>query len=310
MERPAHILVVIDPTATQHPALARARELARAFDARLELFVCYRQRESELHVDVLELEAMARELREAGIETSVDMSSAATLHVGIVRKVLRSRPSLVIKDTHPHSLLRRTWLVNTDWQLIRLCPVPVLFVRPGPWNDPPRFAAAVDIALPGEKPAELDHTLLSAAETFALATGGQPHAVHAYLPMAEFVARTSLAAVPMAAGVDPAAVMAGKENLAREEFAALLATHRVPEAQRHLVSGVPSDALIAFVRRQQIDVLVMGAYARGWVYNVMVGSTTERILDLLPCDVLVVKPASFECPLQLASPAESVARRA
>jgi universal stress protein E len=56
--------------------------------------------------------------------------------------------------------------------------------------------------------------------------------------------------------------------------------------------------LIGFVLRHGIDLLVMGAYARGWVYNVMVGSTTERILDLLPCDVLVVKPASFECPLQ------------
>jgi nucleotide-binding universal stress UspA family protein len=33
------------------------------------------------------------------------------------------------------------------------------------------------------------------------------------------------------------------------------------------------------------------------MYNVFVGSTTERILDLLPCDVLVMKPASFECPL-------------
>jgi hypothetical protein len=32
---------------------------------------------------------------------------------------------------------------------------------------------------------------------------------------------------------------------------------------------------------------------------VLVGSTTERILDLLPCDVLVLKPASFEYPLNL-----------
>jgi universal stress protein E len=56
--------------------------------------------------------------------------------------------------------------------------------------------------------------------------------------------------------------------------------------------------LVSFVQRQKIDLLVMGSYSRGWVYNVMVGSTTERILDLLPCDVLVMKPASFECPLQ------------
>jgi universal stress protein E len=160
----------------------------------------------------------------------------------------------------------------------------------------------VDIALPGEKPAELDDALLDAAETFALASGATMHAVHAYLPVTELAARATVTVVPMAAGVDPARVIGDRENLARENFSALLSTHHVPPSHRHLLSGPPADELVSFVRRHGIDLLVMGAYARGWVYNVMVGSTTERILDLLPCDVLVVKPASFECPLQPDSP--------
>ncbi len=297
METPRHILVIIDPTAAQQPALARARQLAHAFDASLELFVCYTARDQELRLGNVALDGMLKELREAGIECSADVAREAALHTGIVRKVLRSAPSLVVKDTHPHTLLRRSWVANTDWQLIRLCPAPLLFVRPGSWGGAPKIAAAVDVAPPGEKPAELDHGLLSAAETFALATNGQLHAVHAYQPVSELAANATVRAVSLAARVSPAQVIEDKEAMVRYDFAALLATHRVRRERRHLIAASPADALLGFVRQNAIDLLVMGAYSRGWVYNVFVGSTTERILDLLPCDVLVIKPASFECPL-------------
>lgn len=72
--------------------------------------------------------------------------------------------------------------------------------------------------------------------------------------------------------------------MARENFSALLSTRRVPPPHRHLLEGPPADALISFVQRQKIDLLVMGSFSRGWIHNVMVGSTTDRIriLDPLP----------------------------
>jgi universal stress protein E len=299
MDKPRHILVVIDPTATEHPALMRARMLARAFGARVELFVCYvTNATTQLHIDELRLEKLANGLREQGIETTTDEASDTTLHTGILRKVLRSQPSLVVKDTHPHLLLRRSFLANTDWQLIRLCPAPLLFVRSREWGHPPRIAAAVDTALAGEKPAALDHLLLGAAESFSLATKGQLYAAHAHLPISAIAAGATAAAVPMAADADTARIIADGEALARERFDELLSTNAVPKNRRRLLLGRPADALIEFVRQSAIDLLVMGAFARGWMYNVLVGSTTERILDLLPCDVLVMKPASFECPLK------------
>jgi universal stress protein E len=302
MEKPRHILVVLDPAATHHPALMRARMLALAFGSRVELFVCHTPRvASALRVDELRLERLANELREQGIEATTDETSDSSLYTGILSKVMRSRPSLVVKDTHPHSLLRRTLLVNTDWQLIRLCPAPLLFVRPGEWGRPPRIAAAVDIALPGEKPAALDHQLLSAAESFSLATGGLSYAAHAYLPVSDMGALATALAVPMAAGGAVARIVADGELLARERFEELLSTHKVTRERRCLLAGSPSEALVEFVHASGIDLLVMGAFARGWMYNVLVGSTTERILDLLPCDVLVMKPASFECPLNWAA---------
>jgi universal stress protein E len=291
-------MVVIDPTATEHPALERARTLALAFGARIELFVCcLAHAAGDLRIDEVALERLANGLREQGIETSVDEAADVTVHAGVLRKVLRSRPALVMKDTHPHSLLHRTVLANTDWQLIRLCPVPLLFVRPGKWSHPPRIAAAVDIALPGEKPAVLDHMLLATAETYALATHGSLHAVHAHVPVSDVVATATSLAVPMAAGADPTRIVADGVAMAREQFAGLLTHHNVRPEHGRMLMGRPADALVEYVRQASIDLLVMGAYARGRIYNVVVGSTTERILDLLPCDVLVMKPASFECPL-------------
>lgn len=298
METPRNILVIIDPTSIQQPALARARQLAHFFGAKLDLFVCNTDPKAQPQVDRRVIEHKLEALREAGIECTAELVHEKALHTGIVRKVLRSEPSLVIKDTHPHTLLRRSWLANTDWQLIRLCPAPLLFVRPSPWNWPPRIAAAVDVAQPGEKPAQLDHSLLAAAETFALTMGGDLHAVHAYQPVSTFAANATVQSVSLAGGVSPAQVIADQEALIREDFSELLATHCVSREARHLIPGSPSDALLTFVRQYNIDLLVMGAYARGWVYNVAVGSTTERLLDFLPCDVLVMKPASFECPLR------------
>jgi universal stress protein E len=297
MEKPRHILVIIDPTATRHPALARAEALARAFGARVELFICHTAHTEALRVDEIKLEELAQGLREKGIDVTTDEASDAAVYTGILRKVLHAKPSLVVKDTHPHSLLRRSLIVNTDWQLIRLCPAPVLFVRPGEWRHPPRIAAAVDIALPGEKPARLDRQLLSAAETFSLAMNGELHAVHAFAPVSALAATVTPLGVPMAAGVDPARIVADGETLARDQFEELLATHPMPPEHRHLRAGHAGDVLVEFAREWHIDLLVLGAFARGWMYNVLVGSTTERVLDLLPCDVLVMKPASFRCPV-------------
>jgi universal stress protein E len=38
------------------------------------------------------------------------------------------------------------------------------------------------------------------------------------------------------------------------------------------------------------DLVVMGAVSRSGLKRLALGSTAERVLDFLPCDVLVVKP--------------------
>ena len=49
--------------------------------------------------------------------------------------------------------------------------------------------------------------------------------------------------------------------------------------------------LLAAERRA--DLMVMGAVSRSRLREIFIGSTAERVLDHLPCDVLVVKAADF-----------------
>jgi universal stress protein E len=44
-----------------------------------------------------------------------------------------------------------------------------------------------------------------------------------------------------------------------------------------------------FARDRQADLVVMGAVARWSMQRTVIGSTAERVLDHLPCDILIVR---------------------
>ncbi|MNE77995.1 hypothetical protein D3C80_1743580 [compost metagenome] len=58
----------------------------------------------------------------------------------------------------------------------------------------------------------------------------------------------------------------------------------------HLIEGFAEEVLPRFVREQQVDLLLMGAIARGHLDTALIGHTAERILENLDCDLLVLKP--------------------
>src|SRR5438552_3777443 len=59
--------------------------------------------------------------------------------------------------------------------------------------------------------------------------------------------------------------------------------------ESHLLSGHPVPAIVDFVRTQGFDLLVVGFMGHSALYNRLIGSTTDRLVDHAPCAVLVVK---------------------
>ena len=57
----------------------------------------------------------------------------------------------------------------------------------------------------------------------------------------------------------------------------------------HVVAGHAVSSIVDFVEQQRFDVLVVGYMGHTALYNRLIGGTTERLVELAPCAVLVVK---------------------
>jgi len=305
------ILVVVDPTADSHPAVQRAAWLAKAYGVPLELFVCdYDQslaslprfdpqsaeqaRRKVLDAHVAKLEALSKPLAADGLSVDVDARWARPLHRGILEKIAEAKPSLVVKDTHEHALLRRTLLSNTDWNLIRACPAPLLLVKPRPIGASPRVLAAVDPVHEHDKPAELDHAILAFAAELVRKVGGELHVIHAFdtAPLYAAAADTPLS-VP---STPPPELIAELEARHRKALDKLLKDTGVGPASVRFEDGAAHLAIAQAAEDERIDFVVMGAVSRSGLERIFVGSTAERALDRLPCDLIVVKRPGFRAP--------------
>jgi universal stress protein E len=310
MKRLDRILAVLDPTTASQPGVARAAMLARRCGAALELFICdfdpslsgqpmfdterLRQLREEFVSERLEyLEEAAEELRAEGLLVETHVHWDNPLYRGIVRRVEESAPDLVVKDAHHHTALRRTLFTNTDWSLIRTCPAPLLLAKSADWPANPKILAALDPGHLGDKPAALDHDILDWAALLAERLDGEVHALHAFFPAALLTAATGMAGMPLAGGVTAAEIVEGERLRISEALSAIVGGHDLAPGRVRLEQGSAGEVLPRVAESLGAALVVMGAVSRSRLQEVFLGSTAERVLDRIPCDLLVVKPPDF-----------------
>ncbi|MGO8954574.1 MAG: universal stress protein [Rhodomicrobium sp.] len=57
----------------------------------------------------------------------------------------------------------------------------------------------------------------------------------------------------------------------------------------HVLAGHPVSTIADFVEREGFGLLVVGYMGHSALYNRIIGSTTDRLVEHAPCNVLVVK---------------------
>jgi universal stress protein E len=100
---------------------------------------------------------------------------------------------------------------------------------------------------------------------------------------------------PLGAELPPAAVklIADEHRAAMKRF---LDQHAALEGRPHLYEGMAHECLQKAAKEHAADFVVMGAVARSGLKRLFIGSTAERVLDRLPCDLVIIKPLDFEVP--------------
>jgi universal stress protein E len=298
VNRITDILVIVNPLVRDEPAIAKAATLARWFGAGMELLICDTKSsrathtEEDLsgirnasHSDNLQslLEQLAEPLRDDGIDVTTYVISGDPLHETVISWMQNSPADLVVKDTHHHSFANRTFTTNTDWHLIRACPVPLLLTKVKTWDSPLMLIAAVDPGHVNDPSAALDHRILDVTASMAKQFHAEVHAIHAYFP----------STIATAGGGVTAEALAAEKELRRSQIKQLTDEYGVADANLHVAAGVAAEYLPRMAEECRADIVVMGAISRSGLKGVFIGSTAERVLETLPCDVLVVKSPDF-----------------
>lgn len=310
----APVLVVMTPADGEGVALARARRLAAALGAPLELFSCeFDQAMEGSHFRVTDrleaarrarvassrdwLESQAEPLRKSGILVATEAVYANPGYEAIARRALETGAAFVVMRTHHHPWLARTTLSAADWQLIRICPAPLLLVKGAEWPAKPRLLAAVDPSHRDDRHAKLDHAILDLVEGLAGALGAESWVAHCILSMASLESTATLAMMPEALGSTPEEYAGDLMHQLRATVLRLLQNRSIPSAHVRLAEGRPEKELPRLVRELGIDLLVTGGVSRSRIEQVFIGGTAERLLDQVSCDLMVVKPPGFRCPI-------------
>lgn len=298
-----HILFAIkNPDAPRQPGLRKAVGIARSLGASIELFhalstpvflelepltgrsVAELEREA-LALRNARLERLAARARKQGVEVTHHVEWDFPPHEAIIRRAQRSRADLIVAECHVGMRLK-PWLMHlTDWELLRLSPMPVLLLKNGkPWRKP-LILAAVDPGHANAKPARLDAAIVSQALRLKRALGGTLQAMHASMPTPLGLMSND----PQLDGVALSDLYLEHQRIAQRKFEAFANRMHLPQAARHFVTRDPVFAIPRTASRLGADVVVMGAVSRSGLKRIFIGNTAERVLEALPCDVLVVK---------------------
>lgn len=284
------LVVIADPFAADQPALTKAVALSIRTGARLVLFNSFMLPQPVNDVPMgsrSQIISSALRQRRERMEELISLTRARDskciavwdypAHEAIVRQVLKTKPDLLITANHRHGRLARWILANTDWELIRQCPCPVWFVRSAELAPEPNILVAVDPFHSHDKPAVLDERLVHSASVLAQQFGGRVSLAHAcHIPDSARSVRSLLIA------------------RAKQTVEDLGARHGVDAAYCEVKAGAPEEILPAIERRDSTDLLVMGAVSRSVESHPVIGNTAERVIDRVACDLLVIKPASFQ----------------
>ncbi|WP_417580071.1 universal stress protein [Nitrincola sp.] len=303
MTKISKLLVNLTTDENTEGLLEKAVRIGQSTGAGIELFKCGYQsypssmsmvgpailenlQHQQLRMMEEELDQIAASFRRLQPGITTDVAWARDISDGVLTKAARYQPDLLLHEVAEHPHLLHRILVPQDWELLREAKVPLLLCKERPWPDRMRLVAAIDPFHLHDKAAVMDHEILAQARLLAESLGAELHILHTY------------ASVPQSAIFDDTVIgdFESMQVRVKEEHEARLVQvvkEFDPEfdlSLLHVIEGEIHQKLPEFVRNQGMNLVVMGSLARGMLDRLLLGSSVERVLDVVPCDVLVLKP--------------------
>lgn len=316
MQTIKRILVDIDPDKQDQPALSKALHFANQQPLTIKLLSCLyypsvvasnllnSEQLEKTQAEILKknqakLEVLISQHAQENVAFETEVMWHSPIYQGILKVVDSFKPDLVIKATHQHTVIARRLFTPTDWYLLKACPVPILLVKNHKWTKNTTVVAAIDPEHNLSKKSELDKSILKTG--FAISSGlDMPlHALHCFDPSYWDILLEAVDKSGMWADVfsydqqkNEPMVLEKLRSQHNAKFTEECSEYVPNSANQHIISGDIDDVLPKTLGQLNAGILVLGTtYRTG-----LLGSTAQRLIETVECDLLAVKPKGFEAP--------------
>jgi universal stress protein E len=295
------ILVVVDPDDSEHSALNRINEIS-ADRAEFKIDFYLESPESakkatmvtkKMEEKKLWLTNLVQPYIERGYKIETEVVLFHRLYESIIKSAINWGAELVFKPLRRHRTLHTLIFTPTDWNLVRSCSCPLLFVTHANAIKGRPIIAAIDVASVDSAHQELNEVVLNQTKRLANVLGSDVHLVHAY----HRAGGTGQNAIS-----DPLAIV--PPNIRRQEQGTgaykLAEVNEISRENVHLSEGAADIVVNRCASEIDAGIVVIGTVARSGTAGLLIGNTAESVLEGARSDVFVVKQPNFVSPIKAA----------
>ncbi len=240
------------------------------------------RRDSDERLAEIEREIMATGVRVKG------MTLAGPPFVALTHAVQSEGYDLVVCGSRGHSKFREFLVGSTARRLIQKCPCAVWTTHSDVPERPTAVLAAVDFS-------ELSRIALSQACWIAQQAAAPLHVVHVLEPRTLDAPLLEAVCQRSGANWQDAMCSAARRRLQALVDDVVVGSSLTPSL--HVDFGEPWAFLRDTAHQTKADLVVMGTVGRSGVQGVWLGNTAEKLLGVMDCAVLTVKPPGFMSPI-------------
>lgn len=221
-----------------------------------------------------------------------------TPFIEITKQVMQNKHNLVMLLADDHqSGLSKAFFGSTQMHLLRKCPSPVWIVKPETTVIAQNILAPVDLEFDDIKEAKLNQSIVKTARAMAQTGTESITFMHVWSLFGEnYFQRfgsVSSSDIKQLRSDRKRDLKIQLQNLVdSEKWNDFNVEFRLPR------SDVASAKIIKTVKKQGVDLLIMGTLCRTGIKGFVVGNTAEKILNEVSCSVLALKPAGFVSPIE------------
>ncbi|AKH36718.1 MULTISPECIES: universal stress protein [Nitrosomonas] len=213
---------------------------------------------------------LARDLKTVKVPVKLYISRSKDVPATIRRMAAETQSDVVVTGVSRNETLGRFLLGSTVEKLARSLPIPLLVVHNRAYGLYRRIVVATDFSESSR------HALLAAVRFFP---GRELIVYHAHTLSMAGLADVSTRSSDVCVSIEDA------------ECASFLSATVLPEGTKlrtMVEDGAIETTLTRYVREHEIDLVVMGSHGNSGIMSLLLGSTAAKLLDWLPCDMLLV----------------------